>query len=126
MKYAFINLRESSDDEEDSVIAKWFNEFKIKAERMMKGYSAAEIDRLAKKVASIDSEVSKRETIKEIESALSDAVKTKSTTKDENTKKEATMQIELLNQLHHKASSFSIIGSSVRSLYIQLTYHLKH
>ena len=104
--YAFLEKKELLQED----LSDWLSEFKTKAERMLKGFSAGEIDKFANEVNDIDTEVKKREVIAKIESAIKDAEKTKNSTTNADTRKECVMHLELLHQLLTKAKSVDIVG----------------
>ena len=96
-----ITLNESFSDTIES--------FQTWATRKLKGYSVGEIDHLANKVKSIDSEVEKRAALERIEDALKAARTTLSKATNESKRRELRLQIEVLTQLKSKANSFSVI-----------------
>ena len=78
-------------------------------ERRLKGYSFGEIDSLAKKAKNINSEVKKRETLKQIEDATKKAQESLKTTNDDDKKHELRLQLQSLSELKNKVNSFHVV-----------------
>lgn len=83
------------------------------AERRLKGYSVTEIDVLAKKAKSIDSEVKKRDTLSRIDAAITDAKASLAKDgKNEEKAKELRLQLTVLAQLKTKVNAFKVVDDS--------------
>lgn len=89
------------------------NSFTIYAERRLKGYSVREIDSLATKAKAVNSEVSKREVLIKVDTALKAAKEKLAKPKlTDDTKKELRLQIQVLGELKNKVNSFKVIEPS--------------
>ena len=85
------------------------------AERKLKGYSAGEVDHLAKKVYEINSESNKKAVIERILNAITDAKEKLKVTDDNVKKKLIHDHIEVLNKLMSYAHSYDPVSQAAKN-----------
>ena len=118
MSYLFIKDAQTEQETHSSLIENTLpvtesfsdiiDSFLTTAERKLTGYSIGEIDILAKAAKNVDSEVKKRDLLKRIDAAITDAKKELVNTNKDDKKKDLRLQLQVLSELKNKVNSFKV------------------